>query len=351
MNCLDIPVFNSNVVFNSILMASLYSQYSQQLISEEAKKWDDTNEFYKTIKKILLNFTSSLTEFSKINSDELLLEFIKEKKEWLTTYINELNSDLQKINPNTVLSLIKQQPPQPHEEQPQKHVQKEVWYQDYILNFYKLLNISCLTVIYNSATKTYLVDNLNSNNYDEIKADIDNMPNIILLYHSEANDKSTYFIQKYDFLKKTNPEQAANLKLSNYNISIKGLDTCEDTIIFNCQKYKLDSCLLDNKFATTGITCNNKRIVYNHQNTNQIVDFDWNVKNTTNTVNKFCFKTENKEQGEECISFNEGVRLFVYVKNNDDEVISSSNKSTFNTSPNTVNEIIVALAKLIQEKK
>ena len=355
MNSLDIPVFNKNVAFNSILIASLYSQYSQQVIAEESKKWDETNEFLKKIKKIVVDFASSLKEFSKINSEEILLQFITEKKEWLAKYILDLNENLQKINPTVVLSMISQKEEKQKEET--QETKKEVWYQDYISNFYKLLNISCLTVIYNSSTRQYLVDNLNSNNYDEIKTEIDNMPKIILLYHSDVNDKAQYFIQKYEMLKKEQPDEAGNLKLSNYNISIKGLDTFEDTITFNCQKYKLDSCLIDNKYATTGITCNDKRIVYNHQNTNQLIDFNWNIKNTANTINKFCFKKEQEEgqheQQEECLSFNEGVRLFVYVKNdNDKEVKPSSNKNAFSaTSPETINEIIVALAKLIQEKK
>lgn len=339
MDCLDttyIPTFKDNV-FNSILMASLYSQYSQQIILDASKTWDMNNEFLMIIKNLLINYKNSLIEFAKINSEQLLLQVIKEKKEWFRDYITVLNENLQQINPEKVLSIISQQQPQ------QPIVYKEQWYQDYISNFYKLLNVSCLTIIYNSETKTYLIDNFkDNNNYNEIKKEIDDLPKIIIFYHSELNDKSAYFINKYNILKNMFPEQAENLKLANYNVSINGLDNCDDTITFNCQQYKLDSCLIDNKFSTVGITCNDKKIVNNNSH---LIDFNWNIKKTSNIINKICFKDI-----EECISFNEGVRLFVYVKNDNKEPIqqpTATNKNTFNTT----NEIILALAKMIQETK
>jgi len=182
----------------------------------------------------------------------------------------------------------------------------------------------------------------------EIKKEIDDLPKIIIFYHSNFNDKSAYFIKKYTILKNMFPLQAENLKLSNYNISINGLDTCNDTIIFNCHQYKLDSCLIDNKYSTVGITCNNKKIVNNN---NQLIDFNWNYKKSPNVANKFCFKQN--QDGEECITFNEGVRLYVYVRNDTKEManLSADNKTTYDTSPKTVNEIILALAKMIQENK
>jgi hypothetical protein len=225
-----------------------------------------------------------------------------------------------------------------------------------ISNFYKLLGLNCLTVVYDSATRSYLIDTFKSNTYDEVKKEIDSIPKVILLYHSELNDKSAYFISKYNTVKTMFPDQAENLKLSNYNISINGLDTCEDEITFNCHKYKLDSCLIDNKFSTVGMTCNNKKIVYNYKNDTQLIDFNWNIKKSSGIINKFCFKSIEGDK-EECITFNEGVRLFVYIKIDPTEIKQQQQQSstlttnTFNTSPTTVNEIIIALSKLIQENK
>lgn len=353
MDSLDtaLPTISDNV-FNSILLASLYSQYSQQIILDASKTWDISNEFLMIIKNLIINYRTALSELAKINTttEQILLQIIRDKKEWFRDYILALNENLQQIKPANVLSMISEQQQQVQQIPPQQPiVYKEKWYQDYISNFYKLLNINCLTIIYDSETKTYLIDNFKANNnYDEIKKEIDDLPKIIIFYHSNFNDKSAYFIKKYTILKNMFPLQAENLKLSNYNISINGLDTCNDTIIFNCHQYKLDSCLIDNKYSTVGITCNNKKIVNNN---NQLIDFNWNYKKSPNVDNKFCFKQN--QDGEECITFNEGVRLYVYVRNDTKEManLSADNKTTYDTSPKTVNEIILALAKMIQENK
>jgi len=357
MDCLNttLPALNDDT-FNSILLSSLYSQCSQQVVLDASKTWDPSNEFLTIIKNLIVNYKTAFSELAKINTttEQILLQIIREKKEWFRDYILALNENLQQLNPTQVLSMISQpQPQQSPLQQPQQPQQpivyKEKWYQDYISNFYKLLNVSCFTIIYDSENKTYLIDNFKSNNnYGEIKKEIDDLPKIIIFYHSNLNDKSAYFIKKYNILKNMFPQQAENLKLSNYNISINGLDTCNDTIIFNCQQYKLDSCLIDNKFSTVGITCNNRKIVYNN---NQLVDFNWNYNKTQNVANKFCFKRD--QEIEECITFNEGVRLYVYVKNDNKETVQSPavNKTVYDTSPKTVNEIILALAKMIQDNK
>jgi len=46
MNCFNIafiPDYINNCVFNSILMASLYSTYSQQILFEKSNEWEETD--------------------------------------------------------------------------------------------------------------------------------------------------------------------------------------------------------------------------------------------------------------------------------------------------------------------
>jgi len=299
MNCFNIafiPDYLDNCVLNSIFLASLYSTYSQQILIQKSNEWDESDKLLMTFKAILFNYDSDA-------------ETIK----------NHLNA----INPNKLLQLL-------------PNIDKSTdlkWHQDYLSNFYKLLNINVLTIIYDVKRNNFIFENDKNEN-----------PDIIILYHSSYNSKSQFFISK-----------DIN-KIDANDINQTGLITIENIITFNDNNYKLDSCLIDNEYSTTGINCNDKKIVYNCWNSGNIEDnlmeFDWDIKTTPNN---FCLSNGK----EKCFSFNEEAKLFVYVKYNDviNKQLSSISSSSINKdeiikSAKSISkdDILLKLLEIIQDK-
>ena len=67
MNCEysgNVPLFNEFSSLNSILMATLYSENSRNLIIKNAKNWDSSNK-YKTLIKKIVNKNKRKNDISK----------------------------------------------------------------------------------------------------------------------------------------------------------------------------------------------------------------------------------------------------------------------------------------------
>lgn len=112
--------------------------------------------------------------------------------------------------------------------------------------------------------------------------------------------------------------------------NIPNIQSKADTIIYNGETYDLDSVILVTKttkdHAITGITCHNKRYVYNgwivaNNSPCELSRFHWDVKKEDVPENDFCINpfecgltmmTAKKN----CFSFSHGERVLIYVKRN-----------------------------------
>lgn len=264
MNCFNtafIPKYD-NCVFNAILMASLYSTYSQKNILDKYNGWEKTNELLMTFKEILLN-----TDKDAITTQQFL----------------------NKISPVKLLRLL-----------PNITETQTIWHQDFLPNFYKLLGINTLTIIYDVNDGSYIFNkDLNDDTQDT---------DILILYHSSYTSVSKFFTEN------TNSSKIITSKKT-------GLETIEDVITYKEKTYKLDSCLIENNQATIGLTCNGKKIVYNCLNTpekigDNLIEFDWSNKN-----NPYSFCYINNLKQEQKFSIDEEAKIFVYVRS--DEAITT----------------------------
>jgi len=149
-----------------------------------------------------------------------------------------------------------------------------------------------------------------------------------LLFHLYKKWKLEHLLEKFN--------------LNTYGIKTKGITTLENEIIYNGDKYILDSCLLSNfntnskgsSHAITGITCNNNRFVYNGwrirevQNKEtqlsfkklpcELMKLHWDIHNPI----PFCLNLTMckldpgnlNEKDDFCFSFDRGPRNLIYVK-------------------------------------
>ena len=136
MNCEysgNVPLFNEFSSLNSILMATLYSENSRNLIIKNAKNWDSSNKYKSLIKKIV-NKNKRKNDISKeislLNPDEIFLEnmyFLKDKDNQ-KKFVNDIKTN---------------------------KLEKLIWSDDFIIDFYRSLGLSYLD-IYNDGSNHYL---------------------------------------------------------------------------------------------------------------------------------------------------------------------------------------------------
>jgi hypothetical protein len=108
----NIPMYNEYSSLNSILMASLYSENSRDLIIKNAKKWDSSNKYKLLIKRIVNKNKRQLDilkELYLLNPDEIFIDnmfFLKDASN-KQKFGKELKaSGLKKINWIMILLLI-----------------------------------------------------------------------------------------------------------------------------------------------------------------------------------------------------------------------------------------------------
>ncbi len=368
-----IPQFDNASWFNTILMCILYSQGMRKLmINKVSKTWKKNSSLHKFLKTILkYNYKSDKKEitrlFNLINPKLLLLKILS-------------NND--KVLYDKLL------------------LQDTNWFPEYITMFLHYLNVKTLDITYDEnknkcyfnyfknvnsklfslIDKTifnlyYYYNNQINENKEKEEMDIKNIlketPDVLILYHSKLN--------------KTNANVLTNKSMnvfdsSNYGFNIddlKDIKEYKDEINFNGYTYKLDNVLLENyndilhsRHTIAGITCGNKKYVYNGWiklikglfftlqiilNKNEpctLMKFDWDL----NKTNNFCLDSFNcklKEAGyldyvfNLCFSFNKGNRILVYVKTDKNKTssIKSSSFSSLSNKKLIKNDVEIALLK------
>lgn len=269
--CLDlsvIPQFGGTCWFNAILTIALYSQNTRKVLLKQAKKWDKKNKFLMIIKSILVKYYNEPKQvqkfFNKIKPEIILFKMFKTFNDYETVKIIKKNIKIDKSNIG--------------------------WYENYIITFFKYLNINCLDIIYSNGKYILNFDNevifkdvngvlqhtfknpfedsklSDKRVYKSTKKILEKIPDVIFVMHQDLNS-----LVGDTYMKLFNP--ILNSKVfdpKTYNCKIKGVDKYEDIIYVNGHKYKLDAVTLlnydtgiNNTHAIAGITCNKNRYVYN----------------------------------------------------------------------------------------
>ncbi len=363
--CLDlsvIPQFSGTCWFNAILMIALYSENVRKVLMKASMKWDKSNSFLMTLKRILFVYykkkdANKVQEFySRIKPENILFKMIKKYDDKMVHFFrNELKNkeDIRALGYSPI----------------------------FIINFFKYIGINTLDVFYSKrggfflnidkeiehsytsiGYEVKLKDNIKKYNkpmlfkkgkevFDETTKILQNVPDIIVLKHEDlvGMDVKDYV---YHYLVKNVNEY----KSSNYNFDVKGLDTYQDIIYLNGHKYKLDASTLQNynkgsySHAIAGITCNGNRYVYNGWNEQttdptlrkakigltspcSLMKYDWNVrKDESFCLNqKTCKLDFIVDPNDLCFSFAKSKRFLVYARIDDDSDKISKGKIPLKT--------------------
>jgi len=350
-----IPQFTGTCWFNSILMSILYSQNSRKLLLyDNIYKRDKTNAFYKIINKILENKYLSREKGMKyfnIMRPENILKSVVENKAHLNNLLNSaehffaflpifieylgkscITLDKSNIEGEYYVNLIK------------SLAKKDIKFKDFITT---KLALEVKDVI-SELTKPPIInpDYIFVNMIDDSKY-FDNIVNYIKFFLKQQQDYSGLIKNIKDFIYKDKKE-----------INLHTIKSIDDIIIYNGNKYILDSILLVNynakeklSHAITGIKCKNQKYVYNgwirttidpakvgakkelfkHQKLPcELMKFNWDINEKDKN---FCLNPQQCKltsidkdiDNDLCFSFNRGVRTLVYVKMNDEYKSIDSN--------------------------
>jgi len=322
--------------FNAVLMSILYSQYSRNLLltnNNLDKKKDKISKILNQLLKHNYIKNKIHEDYFKYMRPEIILKYLdifptKEKyKEVITTghrSIMVVHKFIKKLNKTSInLDL----------------------YEGKLYGHLNLIveNISAFekfNVIFNEAKVLLANTNITSTDFATNPDYIIVNPNRII------NPRIRYSNQEYLFYVYKNwnlQHLLEKFKLDTYGIKTKGITTLENEIVYNGDKYILDSCLLSNfnmnlsegGHAITGITCNNNRFVYNgwlrdifSKNKKKIfplkrlpcelMKLDWDIHNPI----LFCLNPamckldpgDLNKKDDLCFSFDRGPRSLIYVK-------------------------------------
>ena len=340
--------------FMSTFVAMFYSQRSREIILKVSKRWNTDKILSKLLKRVLndyyLSSKGDKIEYMKFKGDEIFVNILTElHKENKTMFA--YNPDKSKGGFNPIF---------------------------YIGRLYNLLNIDYTMFEYNIEKDSLVYSLLNEefNSYIGIKhSNIDNIYNNEIYNNEIYNIKGKYFFLKYTnqinnekLFKKKPPilivstgtisdifdntkifygikgKNIFNNEISDTNIK-NIIQSMDNTIYYNDGVYHLDSVLLTNwnkidyKHSIAGITCKDKRFVYNGWTRTsmdpvmidknitlnipcELMPYDWNVKHHGDFClnNRTCILDIMKiKKGEEynrdlCFNFNKGNRILVYVR-------------------------------------
>lgn len=319
MNCEysgNVPLFNEFSSLNSILMASLYSENSRDLIIKKAKSWDNSNKYKSLIKKIVNKNKRKIDisdEISLLKPDEIFLEnmyFLKntDNKKKFALSINKLN-----------LKNIK-------------------WIDDFIIDFYRGLGLNCLDIyiyediyylnIYNNINWLLSVEDIYTTEINDINQSISisDSPDILIVYSDKLN---TSIGKKYisPFITK----KTKNIKLDDFkNRKFNNFTEIVEDINIDGNIYILDSILI--KYKDKSIVCfrcNGEKYVYNNfSNTYDspcsIIKFDWKYDNGNFCYNPFKCNLEDEildDIENLCFDLNKGDKTLIYIKKDNIEKI------------------------------
>lgn len=366
--CLDlsvIPQFAGTCWFNAILTVVLYSQNVRKVMLKTSKTWSKSNSFFMIMKSILLKYYNEPEKvqqfFNKIKPEIILFKMLK-------TFHDEV-----------LIRALKQSL--------KKDISNLAWYFDFIIKFFKFLNVNTLDIVYVNGKYYLNTDNEYTIKYNDVTHDVyddikdineyhnsfkldkkrtevfqetsnilKKVPDIITVKHENLYKIEREGIYLYDFIAK----KVQGFDSSSYDFDIKGLATHDDFIYLNGHTYKLDAVLLENYdinsgvgHAIAGITCNDNRYVYNGwnaestdpamQNKNQqaspcsLMSYDWDLKKddsfclNANTC-KLDFFNPNIQKKDLCFSFEKGNRILIYVR------VDGTNESSlsYGSIPSTI---------------
>jgi len=367
--CLDlsvIPQFNNSCWFNAILMITLYSQGVREIVLKEARNWNKSNQFLMIIKAILVKYYNQPEKtqefFNKINPDLILLKMISNYKYNFTLkkFKTNFKKNISNLNwiPDFIILLFSYLNI--------KFVDFSIIdnkFNKFLLNFSKFIIFPLITIFPNIYYFNFNITSFyrnfisitkfislfkNSSTVINNKNDIAITPDILLVINTENLKNCYYNINKILKSFSTNIFNIYNKQ----KLNVIGLQTYEDIIEYNGNKYKLDSCLLNNynhnfgNHVIAGITCNNNRYVYNgwmkqsDNNLNKspcsLMKYHWDLKKNEN----FCLNPKtckldflkDMEKKDLCFSFAKGQKILVYT------IINENKEKSFDLSiPNSLN--------------
>lgn len=303
------PHFNSSL-FNSIMMAIFYSQYSRRLLLSENQKLD---KIYKSLLNAYYSGKGNIQKIlSQISPDEILMKILFE------TDI-ERNKIIDFISKNSSIKFF-------------------IWDILFLRKFYKFLGINCMSMAYirDSSNKCLLnFDDIfnweikdNGSFKPDIKKNLKNTqlsstPDVIIVYHSDLYDS-------IKFLKELKRNQFQGFQMN----------TNDEKIQFNGETYVLDSAILNS--STVGITDDNIKKVFNSWKLSNyqlsvpcsLKTYDWDV----NKDETFCFNPNECEMdlmrdiddiSELCFNFGKGLRTLIYIRENKLKEVSEEQLNAF----------------------
>ena len=318
MNCEysgNVPIYNEYSSLNSILMASLYSENSRDMIIKKAKSWDSSNKYKSLIKKIVNKNKRKIdisTEILLLKPDEIFIEnmfFLKDPQNK-----RKFGQDLKKNSLN-----------------------KLNWNDDFIIDFYRGLGISCLDIYIIDDTQylnlyKFISWNLTKDNYEtELNIStfknineeniIPENPDVLIVFNNKLNmsiiDK---YIEPLSSIIKT--KDLVDKFLST-DEKFKIFEDIKEEVSINDNIYILDSILLRiGDKSIVGFRCDGEKYVYNNfsssdDNPCSVIKFDWSYNEGIFCYNPIKCQLEDDKISDiydYCFDFNKGDKTLIYIK-------------------------------------
>jgi hypothetical protein len=319
------PQYKGTCWFNALLMATLYSQRSRKLILSKSDEWDIRIKIFKVFRHILKH------KYVKSKYPERDFKFFDEVRP------ENILQMLYRFNKNEFMF---------------NKYNRGFATEGYISQFYRLLGVSCMMLLKSNDTIMYdpynhiksvkflkkrgFITSFELKNPSIIQSYLNNIPDVLLVRIKNGDN----IIRDY---------------ISNNSTNNNNINSLENIIVYNNIEYELDSVILSNWNQTpsghsiAGITCKNKRYVYNGWTINSIdpalksksglskipcelMDFEWDLKKD----DQFCINAKqckldkifNNVPERTCFSFNKGKRILVYIKKNVNKLKSASLSKT-----------------------
>ena len=332
------------------------------MINKISKTWNKNSSFFKFLKTILKkNYNKNneiITLFNKVKPELLLLKFMFENDKKLLEHFKKKNEGigngytllymsffLKKLNVN-VLDITHIGNNKYLFNFNKHYIKNATILQNYYyeLSYFNIIkNLKILKKIYNFNYTFNIEKELN-----EIKKSIVNIPDVLLV--TLCDEEFNKYMTKNEYIYNL-------LGDINYNINLDDLNKLKNKINFNGHIYKLDSVLIGNYnvlkinkgHTISGITCNNKKYIYNGWSKNvnifynnyilnescKLQKFNWNV----NKEKIFGFKSSNckltediNENKDITYSFTKSERILIYVKIDKNKTSSIKSSSTSSLS-------------------
>lgn len=316
MNCEysgNVPIYNEYSSLNSILMASLYSENSRDMIIKKAKGWDRSNKYKSLIKKIVNKNKQKKdisNEISLLNPDEIFIEnmfFLKDLENQ-----RKFGQDLKKLS-----------------------LKKINWNDDFIIDFYRGLGLSCLDIYINenkyyfnlykffnwNLTNDNYITDFNTSIIKDISKEfiIQENPDVLIVFNNILNNS----IEKKYFKIFNLDDRTRKLleKLSTNKFEI--FQDINEEVSINDNVYILDSVLLRiGDKSIVGFRCDGEKYVYNNfsssdDNPCSVIKFDWSYNQGIFCYNPIKCQLEDEninDINDYCFDFNNGDKTLIYIK-------------------------------------